>query len=188
MHSESDDTRSEQGGGKNATEEARPTLEQAQAEFGAPLLAFANSILREDRERARDVVQDVFLKLHRQGAESIAPGRLKSWLYTVCRNRAIDVLRKEKPMTTTDAIELHSVRDERPDPAAEAERREQKAEVLGMVERLPDNQREVVRLKFQSGLSYREIADVTQLSVSNVGFLLHGAMKKLRQMAAALPQ
>ena len=68
------------------------------------------------------------------------------------------------------------------------ERREQQAEVIGLVERLPDNQREVVRLKFQSGLSYREIADVTQLSVSNVGFLLHGAMKKLRQMAAALPQ
>jgi RNA polymerase sigma-70 factor (ECF subfamily) len=127
------------------------------------------------------------LKLHRQGADTIAQGRLKSWLYTVCRNRAIDVLRKEKPMTTTDAIELHSVRDERPDPAAEAERREQQAEVISLVERLPDNQREVVRLKFQSGLSYREIADVTQLSVSNVGFLLHGAMKKLRQMAATLP-
>jgi RNA polymerase sigma factor (sigma-70 family) len=175
-------------GNSTADPEPRPTLEQAQAEFGSALLAFAISILRDDPERARDVVQDVFLKLHRQGTENIAPGRLKSWLYTVCRNRAIDIIRKEKPMTTTDATELQAVRDDSPDPAMQAERREQQAEVLGLVERLPDNQREVVRLKFQSDLSYREIADVTQLSVSNVGFLLHGAMKKLRQMAAALPQ
>ncbi len=164
------------------------TLEEVQAEYGAALLAFAISLLRNDRERARDVVQDVFLKLHRHGPDGVAPARLKSWLYTVCRNRAIDILRKEKPMTTTDSAQLHSVRDHRPDPSVQAEQREQRAEVLGLVDRLPDNQREVVRLKFQSDLSYREIADVTQLSVSNVGFLLHNALKNLRQMAAALPQ
>ena len=162
-------------------------LEAAQQELGTPLLAFAMSILREDRERAHDVVQDVFLKLHRHGADKVEPGRMKAWLFAVCRNRAIDILRKEKPMTVTDASELASVRDQRPDPSVEAERREQQSQVLDLLERLPDNQREVVRLKFQSGLSYREIAEVTQLSVSNVGFLLHNALKQLRKMAAALP-
>jgi RNA polymerase sigma-70 factor (ECF subfamily) len=38
----------------------------------------------------------------------------------------------------------------------------------------------VVRLKFQHGLSYKEIAAVTELSVSNVGYLIHTAIKKLR--------
>ena len=90
-------------------------------------------------------------------------------------------------MTVTDATELASVRDQRPDPSIEAERREQRTQVLDLLDRLPDNQREVVRLKFQSDLSYREIAEVTQLSVSNVGFLLHNALKQLRKMAAALP-
>lgn len=162
-------------------------LEAAQREYGSALLAFAMSILREDRERAYDVVQDVFLKMHKHGADKIDQGRIKAWLFAVCRNRAIDILRKEKPMTITDASELAAVRDERPDPSVAAERREQHSQVLGMLERLPDNQREVVRLKFQSGLSYREIADVTKLSVGNVGFLLHGALKKLRKMADALP-
>ena len=162
-------------------------LEEAQREYGSALLAFAMSILREDRERAYDVVQDVFLKMHKHGADNIDQGRTKAWLFAVCRNRAIDILRKVKPMTITDASELAAVRDERPDPSVAAERREQHNQVLGMLERLPDNQREVVRLKFQSGLSYREIADVTKLSVSNVGFLLHGALKQLRKMAAALP-
>jgi len=162
-------------------------LETAQRELGTPLLAFAMSILRDDRDRAHDVVQDVFLKLHKHGAEKIEPGRMKAWLFAVCRNRAIDILRKEKPMTVTDATELASVRDQRPDPSIEAERREQQSQVLGLLDRLPDNQREVVRLKFQSGLSYREISEVTHLSVSNVGFLLHNALKQLRKMADTLP-
>ena len=50
---------------------------------------------------------------------------------------------------------------------------------------MPANQQEVVHLKFQSGLSYREISDVTGLSVSNVGFLLHTALARLREQVAA---
>ena len=50
---------------------------------------------------------------------------------------------------------------------------------------LPNNQQEVVRLKFQNGMSYKEIAAVTELSVSNVGFLLHTALDTLRTRIAA---
>jgi DNA-directed RNA polymerase specialized sigma24 family protein len=46
---------------------------------------------------------------------------------------------------------------------------------------LPKNQREVLRLKFQCDLSYKEISAVTQLSVTNVGFLIHTAIKTLRK-------
>ena len=49
---------------------------------------------------------------------------------------------------------------------------------------LPPNQREVIRLKFQNDLSYREIAEVTQLTETNVGFLLHTGLKKLRALLA----
>ena len=61
------------------------------------------------------------------------------------------------------------------------ERRETEDHLLQLVAELSDNQQEVVRLKFQENLSYREIADVTGLSVSNVGFLLHTAVMKLRE-------
>ena len=46
--------------------------------------------------------------------------------------------------------------------------------------RLSENQREVILLKFEQGLSYEEISEVTGLSSGNVGFLLHTGLKRLR--------
>jgi RNA polymerase sigma-70 factor (ECF subfamily) len=67
-----------------------------------------------------------------------------------------------------------------PLPPAVAERAEARSEILGMVDRLPDSQREVLRLKFQEGLSYKEISRITSHSVSHVGVLIHNAIKSIR--------
>ena len=61
------------------------------------------------------------------------------------------------------------------------EHKEAMGQVLRVVETLPKNQREVIYLKFQCDLSYKEISDITRLSVSNVGFLIHTAIKALRK-------
>ena len=66
-----------------------------------------------------------------------------------------------------------------PDAVLLAEERQQA--LLTQIDRLPPNQQEVLRLKFHGGLSYQEIADVTGHSRSNVGFLLHTAITKLRE-------
>ncbi len=50
------------------------------------------------------------------------------------------------------------------------------------LEQLPENQREVIRLKFQQELSYKEISEATGLAVGNVGFLLHTGLKRLRSL------
>jgi len=67
------------------------------------------------------------------------------------------------------------------DQAAVAETRDTADQIRRFLTRLPENQQEVVRLKFQNGLSYREISRVTELSVSNVGYLIHVAIRKIRQ-------
>ena len=64
------------------------------------------------------------------------------------------------------------------------EQRETTAGVLERLATLPSNQQEIVRLKFQNGLSYREIAEVTGLSPGNVGYLLHTAISQLRKQLA----
>lgn len=160
---------------------SRELVESAQAEFQGPLTGYAAGLLGGDWERARDVVQDTFIKLHKQDPDLIK-GKLKSWLYTVCRNRAIDVLRKENPMLTSGGEAFETLNDTMPSPDECAVSKERHAEVLKFLERLPANQKEVIRLKFQGDLSYKEIAEVTGLSVSNVGFLIHTGIKRLRTL------
>ena len=69
-------------------------------------------------------------------------------------------------------------------PAAVVNGRESTSEVLRVLATLPDSQQEVIRLRFQNGLSYREISGVTALSVSNVGYLIHTAIKTIRERLA----
>ncbi len=52
------------------------------------------------------------------------------------------------------------------------------------MESLPPKQQEVLRLKFQQGLTYREISQVTQESIGNVGWLLHKGLKSLKERLA----
>jgi len=68
-----------------------------------------------------------------------------------------------------------------PSPSSQVENREATGQVLKILATLPRNQQEVVRLKFQNGLSYEEISRATQLTVSNIGFLIHTAIKTIRQ-------
>ena len=68
------------------------------------------------------------------------------------------------------------------------EQKESMTQVLQVLETLPKNQREVIYLKFQCDLSYKEISDITKLSVSNVGFLIHTAIKSIRKQILANPE
>ncbi len=152
-------------------------------EHEGSLLRYANHFVH-DLETARDVVQDTFLQLCRHPNEELRP-RVAQWLFTVCRNRAIDVCRKERRMKLapenqlTDHLEGQS--DASVDPVARLEKSETAKGLLKQIARLPERQQEVLRLKFNAGLSYKEIAEVTGLSSSNVGFILHTAISKLRQ-------
>lgn len=154
--------------------------------FEKPLTLYASRLLG-DADRARDVVQDTFLRLCTQPRDVIG-GRLAEWLFTVCRNRALDVLRKEGRMTRLGDDQVQACRSPEPDPAIAIEQRESAARVFAGLEALPANQREVIRLKFQNGFSYREISRISGHSVSNVGFLIHTGLRTLRKrLADGLP-
>ncbi|MHC5001766.1 MAG: RNA polymerase sigma factor [Planctomycetota bacterium] len=148
-------------------------------QFQAPLTRYATRMLG-DVQRAQDVVQDTFLKLW-QANRTEVDGHLAPWLYTVCRNRALDELRKDGRMS---ALREHAAdpvvaRADAETPAPEKGERVNAA--LELLQTLPARQQEVLRLKFQSGLSYREIGEVMDLTVSHVGVLIHNAIKSIRQ-------
>ncbi|MEM9480356.1 MAG: sigma-70 family RNA polymerase sigma factor [Verrucomicrobiota bacterium] len=158
-------------------------VDRALEEHGNALLGYATSILK-DADLAKDVLQDTMVRLFRQEAGLVKPEALKSWLYTVCRNRSFDILRKEKRMTAIEIEHIDALPTERDDPREAAEREDRKSEVLRYLARLPENQREVLRLKFQHDLNYDQIAEITKLSKGNIGFLIHAGLKRLRQLMA----
>jgi RNA polymerase sigma-70 factor (ECF subfamily) len=146
--------------------------------FEGPLVRYAMRITG-NLERGRDVVQETFLRLCREPVVATRDS-LPQWLFTVCRRLAIDVRRKETRMSTQ--LENAAVCDVTARTAsAPMEQGEQIEQLLRLLGGLPANQQEVVRLKFQEGMSYKEIAAITGLSVSNVGYLLHTAVKALRE-------
>lgn len=162
-------------------------LERVFAEQRAPLVRYATRLLGS-HERAEDVVQDTFVRFMQQPTEAINDHAVE-WLFTVCRHRALDVLRKEGRMSRIDDLPPGSApvallaAEPRPGRALEAS--ETQAALLALIDRLPPNQQEVIRLKFQTGFSYKEISRITELSVSNVGFLIHTAVQRLRTEFAA---
>jgi len=153
--------------------------------YAAPLTRYA-ALITGDLEQARDVVQDTFVRLCAEESGRVN-SHLARWLFTVCRNRALDVQRKESRMKPLSEVDISSQASSDPSPAAQAEQRETASKVLGLLARLPRNQEEVVRLKFQNGMSYQEISKVTNLTVSNVGFLIHTAIKTIRQQLKIRP-
>ena len=149
--------------------------------YEGPLIRYAMRFTG-DVERARDIVQETFLRLCAEGRQ--VP-QVAEWLFTVCRNRAVDVLRKESRMSSLSQIRSEGFASRDAGPGADLERREALSQVLRLLETIPGDQQEVIRLKFQNGFSYREISGVTGLSVSNVGFLMHTGLKTLRQRVRA---
>lgn len=155
-------------------------VEAALENFEGPLIGYAYGFVH-DLERARDIVQDTFIRLYQQDRSKVEAG-LKTWLFTVCRNRALDILRKDKRLVELEDEKAQRIPAKDFSPAHVADREERFQQVFAALERLSDNQKEVIRLKFQQGLSYKEISEVTGLSMGNVGFLLHTALKRLRTM------
>jgi len=162
-------------------------IAEALDRYGKPLLRYAAWFL-DDRDRARDVVQEVFLRLCKENRDRVGD-HVGEWLFKVCRNRALDVRESESRRRKLDETRLIHVSEivgsYVRDPV---ERKQLLCQILAMIDTLPTNQREVVFLKFREGFSYKEISQLTGLSISNVGFLIHTAVHTIRERVTGDPQ
>jgi RNA polymerase sigma factor (sigma-70 family) len=154
-------------------------FEQILHRFEIPLLQYARRITG-DREQARDVVQETFIKFQRNGAVR-REDEPATWLFTVCRNAALNVCRKERRMMHLDEQLIEARESEQPMPFNQLEQKEAAGFLLRIVATLPPRQQEIIQLKFQNDLSYQQIAKIMQTTANNVGVLLHTALKTLRQ-------
>ena len=167
----------------NANTDADDFARAIVAQYQTPLTRYAARLLG-DPDRARDIVQDTLVRLIGP-PRADTDGHLAEWLFTVCRHRALDTLRKEARMKRFAEGQAERVATDAPLPGADLETEETHAAMLRLIGALPANEQEVLRLKFQNGFSYKEISRITAHSVNHVGVLLHNALHRLRADYAA---
>jgi len=133
-----------------------------------------------DQQVAEDAAQETFIQAWLR-LRSFRPGTsLRSWLYRIAVNTAIDMLRKEKRILPGAVEDLH-LKDPQPGPEALAANSERAATVQEAVLSLPDASRAVLILREYEGLSYQEIAEALDIPVGTVMSRLNYARKLLRE-------
>ncbi len=141
-----------------------------------PLLRYVTRLI-SNKTHAQDIVQNTFIKFLRtwEGEYEISK-ELTAWLYRVAHNEAVDFLRKEARLSKLHSEHGQECLSHNLPPAGPDDKAILAANALSI---LTPRERELVILKVYEEKSYKEIADITSMSVSNVGATLHGAMKKL---------
>ena len=145
-------------------------------ELESPLIAYAYQILR-DREEARDQVQEAFKRMIAQVETIEHP---KAWLYRTVRNLCISHIRKhqriqkegEEKQLDFLAAQIDGTGHSN-NPAEKLERSEKINRVVHFVSLLPEDSKNLLKMKFDKKLSYREISEKTGLTEGNVGYKLH---------------
>lgn len=148
------------------------------------IYAFCLRLLKS-REDAEEVTQDSFLVVFHQIHKLQNAGAFRTWIFRVtqneCRDRFAKIKRKQEMQEAYEAMqkkELEEVHEE----AAE----EQKEQLSQALERLSEKDREIVVLRFVSGLKLEEIADVLDLGLSATKMRLQRAMEELKQYFAGV--
>ncbi len=147
--------------------------------YEASLVRYAARLLG-DGDSAREAVQHAFLQLCEQSADEFHDGREAAWLFRVCRNKAMDLIRLRQRQSGDGAADLATLTGRELDPADAAERNDLCGELARQVAQLPTAQREAVDL-WCEGFSYREISQIAGHSEGNVRVLVHRAIKQLRE-------
>lgn len=144
-----------------------------------------------DRERAADVQQQVFHEVWRRGAEYDADrAGLLTWVLTIARSRAIDELRRKRPDPVDPVDVTVAVGAGNPAAAPIAGGRPGTSEqdavigewrIAGLLERLPEDERELLRMRFHDDLSQTQIAERTGIALGTIKARMVRGLERLRE-------
>ena len=138
------------------------------------ILGFATGLVGR-RAIAEELVQETFVRLHQVWDQVENP---RAWLYRSLRNLAANHLRDRREETELDEErESGSQEDVLPDEVLG--RMEAVGTMQLLVAEMSQEDRNLIRLKYEEGLKYREISERTGISIGNVGFRLHHLLKSL---------
>src|SRR5271154_438558 len=162
------------------------TMEELFSALESPLLNYALRLAGE-MGAAEDSVQEAFMKLQAQFKEVREPRR---WLYRTVHNLALNHRRRAGKVVTLEvnARDASLPASDPADPQLLPDEQIVRSEGIGLVrlslETLDERSRELIRLKFNENLSYKEISGRTGLKIGHIGYLLHHALKTMAEELA----
>src|SRR5438093_13727892 len=145
----------------------------------------ATRLLRNEQD-SQDVVQEAYLRAFKS-FDGFHGSNGRAWLLTIVRNTSYTMLKKKQAVDLTTAFdeELHTSGHESVSPATVLEQNEDNALIKEAMDELPAEFREILTLRHQEGLSYKEIAEIAQIPPGTVMSRLARARGKLKEYLAA---
>lgn len=130
-----------------------------------------------DRLEAADIVQDVFMEVWRHAGRFQHRSSVKSWMYSIARNKTVDHIRKSSRTDVQPPDE--TLPDEGPDPHAVLQASQDAIRLRACVDKLSEAQRSAVTLAYFQDLTYREIAEIEGVREGTVKTRVHHAKQLL---------
>lgn len=152
------------------------SLEQLYRIAATPVHSFALSILR-NRYDAEDVLHDCFLSIARSAASYRSNGKPMAWILTIARNLSLSRLRESGRESSLD--DENTVEFEAPPQGVDSE---EKLLLETCLNRLSEEERQIITLHVTAGFKHREIAKLLEIPLSTVLSKYNRAIKKLRTM------
>ena len=148
------------------------------------LLRYACHLVGNQADEAQDLVQEAFLRLHRHRQGDTAIVNLKTWLFRVVHNLAMDTIRKRgrrkaAKVKLEDQARQRDRERGKPDRLADMERREAAQYAVELLEQLPEPQQRVLVLRLSQDLTIRQIAEVVGSTPGSVSYQLNRGLAEL---------
>ena len=134
-------------------------------------------------ELASDCVHDTMLDIWRSAARFSGRSSVKTWTFSIARNKLVDALRKRGKLSFVD--EVPETEDPGPDPEAAAAAAQESARLHRCLEGLRGPQRTAIRLAFMDDLTYPEIAEIEAVPVGTIKTRIYHAKQALMRCLGA---
>lgn len=159
----------------------KAAMKQVYDLYSGPLFHFVKNWLADPHE-ASDIVQETMLEVWRRAERFQGRSSLKSWIFSIARNKSIDRNRKSSRMSYTD--EAPDMSDDALNPVEVLEASQDAAKLKACVAKLSETHRRMIHLAFYEDLSYREISEIENCPIGTVKTrILHAKKQLMRELA-----
>jgi len=161
-------------------------------EYKDPLLNVCYGYLK-DVDDAEDLTQEIFTEVYRTIDNFKEEASLFTWMYRIAVSRSLDELKKRRSLkraayfekrvrSEAAELEMNQKSSDLPDPEDELLQKQQQYFIQNCLNELPETQRTAFVLSQQDGLSYKEIAQIMEKSLSSIESLVHRSKQNLRKI------